>query len=196
VLQFPLTSDTGAAVTFLNAANTESITHQGTALEAALRLALSGFDAGRSGSQIIVLVSDGENFEGDPLTAADEAVQRNVTIYALGVGNPDDGAPIPVYDVNGQVAGYKSEPDGSLVLSRLDETTLKAVAERTGGIYWRLDSDTSAALVDRINTAQAGLLSSRTERRGVERFGVFVALALLALSMEMLLPETSLVNNG
>ncbi|MCB9451713.1 MAG: VWA domain-containing protein [Anaerolineaceae bacterium] len=193
VLQFPLTTDTGAAESFLSAASTQSITRQGTALEAALRLALTGFEAGRSGAQIIVLVSDGENFEGDPLRAAREAAERDVTIYTLGVGGVDEGAPIPVYDANGQITGYKSEADGSLALSRLDETRLRQIAELTGGQYWRLDggAENIRALSDAINQLEDGLLGSQSERRGVERFEIFVMLALLALSAEMLLPETA-----
>jgi Ca-activated chloride channel family protein len=193
ILQFPLTTDTGAAESFLSAASTQAVTRQGTAIEAAIQLAVQGFEAGRSGSQAIILVSDGENFTGDPLRAASAARERGITIYTLGVGGTTEGAPIPVYNDAGQITGYKSEADGSLALSRLDETILRQIAENTGGGYWHLDGSTGSAqaLVNAVRQLEAGLLGGQTERRGIERFGIFVALALLALSAEMLLPEAA-----
>lgn len=193
IIQFPLTTETGAAESFLNAVSTRSMTRQGTVIDAAIRSAVRGFEVGRSGTQVIILVSDGEDFEGDPLRAADEAREQGITIYALGVGGTGEGAPIPVYDANGQIAGYKSEADGNLALSRLNEVVLQQVVERAGGRYWHLDGggDSVRALVNEVGDLEDGLLGSQAERRGIERFGIFVALSLLALSVEMLLPETT-----
>ncbi len=193
IIQFPLTTDTGAAESFLNAVSTQSMTRQGTVIDAAIQLAMRGFEGGRSGTQVIILVSDGENFEGDPLRAAAEAREQGITIYALGVGGTGEGAPIPVFDANGQITGYKSEADGSLALSRLNEVILQQVVDRAGGQYWYLDggADSVRALADEVSKLEYGGLGSQAERRGIERFGIFVVLSLLALSVEMLMPETT-----
>jgi Ca-activated chloride channel homolog len=188
-IQFPLTTDTISAQSFLSAVSTDAITLQGTAIEDSLRLAMNTFSAQSPAAQVIVLMTDGEGTEGDALAAADDATEREIVIHSIGFGDPQ-GAPIPILDEQGQIAGYKSDPDGNVVLSRLDEELLQAIAERTGGLYQRAGAGEAAAIVQAISAAQAGTLDTRTEERGVERFGIFVALAVLALSLEMLLPET------
>ena len=191
-VQFPLTTDPVSAVTFLNAVSTDSITRQGTAIEAALRLAMESFGEQSPAAHIIVLMTDGENHEGDPLHAADEAAQQGITIHAIGYGDPDEGVPIPVVDSSENIISYKTDEAGNVVLSKLDEDILKSIAECTGGTYQRASASgvEITNLMNQIHQAEAGDLGSRTETRGVERFGIFVALALLALSLEMLLPET------
>ncbi len=191
-VQFPLTNDPVSAVTFLNAVSTDSISRQGTAIEDALRLAIETFGEQSPAARIVVLMTDGENHEGDPLSTADEAAQEGITIHAIGYGDPDEGVPIPVVDVNGNIINYKTDQAGDVVLSRLDEAILESIAERGGGIYQRASASgvEITNLIAQIQEAEAGDLGSRSETRGVERFGIFVALAVLALSLEMLLPET------
>lgn len=191
-VQFPLTTDPISAVTFLNAVSTDSISRQGTAIADALRLAVNTFGERSPAARIVVLMTDGENHEGDPLAAASEAAQEGITIHAIGFGDPNEGVPIPVVDMNGNIISYKSDLAGNVVLSRLDEEILKSIAERGGGFYQRANASgvEITNLIAQIRQVEAGDLGSRTEMRGVERFGIFVALALLALSLEMLLPET------
>lgn len=190
-VQFPLTTDTNSAGSFLNAVSTESISLQGTAIEDALRLAMNTFSAQSPAAKVIILMTDGEGTEGDALTAAAAAAEQGIIIHAVGFGDPA-GSAIPILDAQGQIAGYKTDTAGSVVLSRLDEELLAQIVERTGGLYQRAGAGEAAAIVNAINGSleQADVLQTRTEERGVERFGIFVALALLALSLEMLLPET------
>jgi Ca-activated chloride channel family protein len=191
-IHFPFTTDTFSAGSFLNAVTTDAITRQGTAIEAALRLAVDAF-ADKSGTEeFIILITDGENHEGDPLLVADEAAQQGIVIHAVGYGDPVEGAPVPVFDEAGNVIDFKKDRFGQVVTSRLNETILQEIAERTGGTYHRASAGgiEIVNIVNQINEAEAGELGSRTETHGVERFGVFVALALLALSLEILLPET------
>jgi Ca-activated chloride channel family protein len=191
-VQFPLTTDLTSAETFLNAVSTEAISHQGTAIEVALRLALNAFSTRNGASEIILLITDGENTEGDPMPVVDEAANQGITIYTLGYGDPDQGAPVPVYDETGAVVDYKTDQFGQVVTSRLNESILQEIADRTGGTYQRASAGgiEIVNLINEINQLEAGELDSRTEERPIERFGVFVALALLALSLEILLPET------
>jgi Ca-activated chloride channel family protein len=194
-VQFPLTTDPVSAVSFLNAVSTDSISRQGTAIEDALRLAIETFGEQSPAARIVVLMTDGENHEGNPLGAADEAAEEGITIYTVGYGDPDEGVPIPVMDASGNIINYKIDQAGDVVVSRLDEEILESIAERSGGVYQRASASgvEIANLVNQIREAEAGDLGSRTATRGVERYGIFVALALLALSLEMLLPETRTV---
>jgi Ca-activated chloride channel family protein len=191
-IHFPFTTDTFSAGSFLSAVSTEAITRQGTAIEAALRLAVDAFSDKSGSDEFIILITDGENLEGDPLPVADEAAQNGIVIHAIGYGDPVDGAPVPVYDEAGNVVDFKKDRFGQVVVSRLDEAILQEITERTSGRYQRASAGgiEIVNIINQINEAEAGELGSRTEAHGVERFGIFVAVALLALSLEMLLSET------
>jgi len=191
-VQFPLTTDTDSAETFLNTVTTDAITRQGTAIEAALRLAVDSFEDRQGVEKIVILVTDGEDHEGDPLAAADEAASKGITIHAIGYGDTQEGAPVPVYDEAGNIVDYKRDRFGQLVVSRLNESILREITQRTGGTYHHASAEGIEVvdLVNSIRQAETRALESRSEARGVERFGIFVALALFALSLEILLPET------
>lgn len=191
-VQFPLTTDTASAQTFLNAASSGSISQQGTDIAAALNLAMDSFDESVTAKRIIVLMTDGENLEGDLDPIISNAAQQEVTIDTVGYGGAE-GAPIPILDHNGQITGYKADASGNLVLSTLDEATLQMIAQRTGGIYQRAASDGQEAkrLIDVINQSEPSALDRTVQTHDVERFEIFVALAVLALTLEILLPETN-----
>jgi Ca-activated chloride channel homolog len=193
-VQFPLTSDTESALMFVRAASIRSISRQGTALEDSLRLALETFDDRITDQSMIILLTDGENHEGDPLAAAEAALEAGVTIHAVGYGSPD-GATIPVYDNAGRVVGYKTDRANNIVLSRLDEVTLQQIAELTGGTYQRA-SDTGVEVINLYNIIaekEGDVLDERLQTRSVERFGIFVLLALIMLSLEMIISERKVV---
>lgn len=190
-VQFPLTGDIESAATFVDAASSRSISRQGTVIEDALRLGLAVIDERIVGEAIIVLMTDGENHEGDPLTAAQIAAERGVTIHVIGYGTPE-GSTVPVYDANGQIVNYKADQGGNIVLSKLNEPILQEIAEATGGLYQRA-SENGVEIVNLLNViaeTQGAVLERRLQTRAVERFALFVGLALLALSIERLLPET------
>lgn len=190
-IQFPLTTDLTSAETFISAASSQAISRQGTDIEAALRLAAQSFDTRRAAQRIIVLATDGENFEGDPLQAAEEAAQDGITVYTVGYGETR-GEPVPNVDETGNVVSYKSAPSGDVVLSSLDENTLRAIADRTDGQYFRATPDGQEMndVAERVRQHAGNRLENRVQSRSVERFGIFVGLALLLLSLEILLPET------
>lgn len=188
-VQFPMTTDLASAEIFLASANSDSITRQGTNIGSALQLAMNTLAESATGDPIIVVMTDGENFEGDPVAVAGEAFQRGMTIYTIGYGGTTE-TPIPLIDANG-AAGYMVDAAGNKVLSQLDESVLQSIASQTEGKYWRSDpsADEISALITEIQGQEASRLGSRTEAQAVERFGIFVALAVLALTVEMLLPE-------
>jgi len=188
-VQCPLTNDVDSAITFLNAANSSSITRQGSSIETALRLAIDSFDERIAAHSIIILVSDGENQEGDPLLAAQDAADRGIIIHAVGYGG-FDGVPIPFTNADG-LTEYKADRSGKVVLTRLYEDLLVQIAGSTGGLYRQVSGggEEIKSLAGRINAIEGEVLESRLSNRPVERFGIFVFLALLALTVEILLPE-------
>lgn len=187
--QFPLTNDIDSAMTFLNAVDTGMISQQGTVIEDALRIGLGLFDRQRPSARIMVLATDGENHEGDVERVIAEAVEHGVVIHTIGYGDVE-GAPVPVLNARGEVVTYKADAAGQLVLSRLDEMTLQIIARETGGLYHRASANGAEItnLIHVINQAEAGLLDNRVEARSIERFEIFVLIALIALTLEIMLP--------
>jgi Ca-activated chloride channel family protein len=189
-VQFPLTTDVETAASFVQSARSAVITRQGTAIEAALGLALDVIDERVSGGAMIVLMTDGENQTGDPMAAADAALARGIPIHVIGYGTPE-GDVIPVYDENGAQIGVKANAAREIVISRLDEPALQAIAERAGGTYQRA-SETGIESVEILNQLaglDAGALGARLQTISVSRYAVFAAIALLLLTFEMLVRE-------
>lgn len=189
----PLTYDPNVAGVFLEGASPQAATLQGTSLTDAINEALLMLDAVESDApaRFLWLLSDGENHEGDPLTAAQRAIDRNLTIFTTGYGTAE-GAQVPVYDANGNLLEYKTYSDGTLVISALDDTMLRRIATQTGGVYAQASSSGAdmQRLLERLEAAQSGTLDAQTISQPIERFYWLIGLALLALSLEMILPET------
>lgn len=189
-VQFPLTSDFATARMFLDSARPGIISRPGTAIAEAIEVAVSGFNEERSSQKVIILLTDGENHEGDVLSATNDAAEEGIIIYTIGFGSPN-GEPIPEYDPLGNLIGYKRDQQGEIVLSRLDETTLQQIALLTNGRYFRASADGREVgfLADEISELQTASLESRFETRRIERFQWFLGLAILALVTIELIPE-------
>lgn len=186
-IECPLTLDYGAAEIFLSAIDTELIPVKGTDLATAIRSSLEAFEGGASNSRAILLITDGEDHSGEALQAAAEAKAAEVRIFTIGIGR-DEGAPIPVPG-----GGFRRDRRGEMVLSRLDEPTLQRIALETGGRYVRSvtgDVDLEQIYVQGVKaTLEDQELGSKRRQRWEERFQWFVALALVALMLEPLIPE-------
>lgn len=189
-VQFPLTADFYTARAFLEAAGPQTISRPGTALEEAIRVASAGFPQEIASNRVILLLTDGEDHEGDPRAAAAEAAAAGVTLHAIGFGTPE-GEPIPIRDKQGTLMGYKEDALGETVLSRLDETTLQQMVNETDGLYFRASAggDEINAITDAITALNAGELEDQFETRGLERFEWFTGLSLLALTAEFLIGD-------
>jgi Ca-activated chloride channel family protein len=187
-VQVPLTSDLDSALTFVDAASSRSISRQGTAIEDALRLSLASFDERISSASIIVLMTDGENQIGDPVAAAQNAADSGATVHVLGFGTKE-GDVIPVFDASGRVIEYKTDQGNNLVVSQLNTSLLESIAEAGSGTYQQV-SASGVEVVNLQNTiakVEAELLATRYQTRPVPRFEIFVALALLLLTGDILL---------
>ncbi len=188
-IQFPLTFDYATAKTYLRHASPASITRQGTVIEDAIETAMTGFNEERVSQKIIVIMTDGENHEGDPVGAAREAADQGAVIYTVGFGSPE-GEPIPDYDAQGNVIGYQEDNQGRVVISRLDEATLQQVAHAGGGKYFRAaERGAIAGLANEIQSFQDESLESEFNRKQIERFQIFLLAGVISLALAELMTD-------
>jgi len=184
-VQCPLTLDYAAVRLVLDAVRTDATPVPGTALGEAIRISSQCFDPKERRYRALVLITDGEDHEGDPVGLAREAAEQGARIFTIGMGTPG-GAPVPERDAEGNVAGYKKDASGQLVMSRLDESTLVRVAEAGHGRYVRAGS--GIADRDAVYRDIAGM-EEREVRGGFvaqyhDRFHYAVAIALVLLAIE------------
>ncbi|HET6243663.1 MAG: VWA domain-containing protein [Bacteroidetes bacterium] len=192
-VQLPITTDYGAAKMFINTINTEIIPTQGTAIGNAIDLSLRSFgeitDEVKNKSRVIVVISDGEDHQDDPLELAKEATKKGVVIHTVGFGSPK-GAPIPIYR-NGKPAGFRMDKEGNTVVTSLDETTLQQIAQEANGIYVRATNSQAglSLILDEINKMDKQEYESSLFSDYEDQFQYFIALALLLFTLDFLLPE-------
>lgn len=129
--QLPITTDYNSAQLFLNSVNPEIVPRQGTAIGAAINLAIRSFTPDPESSKAIIIITDGENHEDDAIGAASEAAKLGIVLHTVGMGLPQ-GAPIPV--VRGGQTDYRRDRDGNVVITRLDEVMLETIAASGNGI--------------------------------------------------------------
>ena len=192
-IQLPMTSDYSTARMFLENASPELISRPGTAIGQAIGTALKGFDAQRTSQKVIVLITDGEDGEGDPISTAMQAAKNDTLIYSLGIGS-SLGEPIPQYNSAGILTGYKKDFNNEIVLSKLDGSTLKEIASITGGRYYQFNSTNNAirTLMSDLERLDKDKLESQFETLKVERFQIFLLVAFVALVLTELIPDGSM----
>lgn len=135
--QIPITNDYLSAKMFLESANPDVVSKQGTAIGSAIDLGMRSFSANSDKSRALIIITDGENHEDDAIALAKSAAEKGVVIYTIGIGSPS-GSPIPV-TVNGKT-DYLKDVDGETVISKLDEKGLQEIASLTGGRYVRANN--------------------------------------------------------
>ena len=184
-IQLPITSDYVSAKLFLNSINTGIVPKQGTALDKAIITAIRSFSLQSEKSRALIIISDGENHEGDPVEAAQLAAKEGIKIYAIGIGSPQ-GSPIPLKE-----GGLMKDRQGNMVVTRLDEAILEDVAKAGNGIYVRATT-TNLGLGDIVNDIRKldkQELSSVIYEDFNEQYHYFFLLTVLLLAIEMLLLE-------
>jgi Ca-activated chloride channel family protein len=183
-VQCPLTSDYAAARLFLRAVEPVSMPRQGTALADALYEAKGVLDGGGRGNaaRAVLLITDGEDNEGNALTAASELGEAGIRVYAVPVGG-EQGEPIPILDKYGNVSGYKKDKEGKTVLSRADVGMLREIASRGNGLVLRGGASDLGVLelLPELEKLQKGEFESRLSVQYDDKYAWFAwpAFALL-----------------
>ncbi len=189
-VQCPLTLDYSAAKLFLDDVEVGMVPVPGTAISEAIKTAMNSFVNKELKHKVLILITDGEDHEGDPVETAKEAAKQGIVIYTIGIGSPQ-GAPIPEYDRYGRRIGFKKDRNGQVITTRLDVTTLEDIAFETDGKFYI--STTGNTELDKIYEEISGMekkeLASREFTQFEDRFQIFLLLALVVLVLEALLSE-------
>lgn len=188
-VQFPLTADYSAADLFISAVDVDAVPTPGTMIGAAIDKALQSFRKDLPTQKAIIVVSDGENTEGDVSGATKKTKEAGVRVYTVGMGTPD-GSPIPLYS-GGQRVDYKRDRAGSIVLTKLDETTLQQIAVATGGVYRRATSGGNEIedIFNELSALQKTEMGSLQVAGYQDQFHYPLAAAIFLLVLEHILSE-------
>ena len=183
-VQLPVTTDYVSAKMFLGSIDTGSVPVQGTAMGDAIFTAIRSFSAQSEKSRVIIVISDGENHEDDPVAAAKEAAENGIRVYTVGVGSAD-GQPIPFE------GGLMKDKDGEIVVTRLDEETLRKVAEAGNGAYVHAGGDEFGLnpIIEDVRRMEDEEFGSVVFEEYDEQFMYFFGIALFLLVIEMLIGE-------
>jgi Ca-activated chloride channel family protein len=185
----PLTLDIDAIGLFLETLEPGAVPKAGTSLGAGLDKGLAAFaDKGRQ-NKVMVLVSDGEDLEGEVEGAVRAAREAGVIVHTVGVGTAA-GQPVPDFDREGNRTGYKKDEDGSVHVSRLHADILETIARGAGGRTFALTpADLSlSSLASAIEGMEQKALAREYSYRKKERFQVPLAIGLGGLALALLLP--------
>ena len=185
--QIPVTTDYISAKMFLATIGPEMVPKQGTSIGAAISLGVRSFSPGEGKSKAMIIITDGENHEDDPLAAAQEAAKAGIVIHTIGIGSTE-GVPIPV-------AGYKKDylrdVEGNTVISKLDEEILKKIAVAASGSYVRASNSNLGLdeVFGQIKKMKKEEMESKMFTEYDDQFRIFAALALIVLLADFLLMD-------
>lgn len=188
-VQLPITTDYSAAKLFLSTIGTDLVPTQGTAIADAIRLSVDSFDE-NDHEKAIVIITDGEDHEGDAVEAAKAAVEKGIRVYTIGMGLTE-GGPIPVYDKYGNQQGFKKDLKNEIVITKLNENMLRQIASAGNGMYVRANN-TQAGLeriFEEINKLEKTEFESRMFSDYEDRFQYLIAVALVLLLIEFFILE-------
>ena len=183
-VQLPITTDYVSAKMFLNSITTGSVPVQGTAIGEAINTAMRSFSVQSEKSRAIIVITDGENHEDDPVAAAKQAAEMGVRVFTIGVGSPE-GKPIPM---DGELLKDK---DGEIVVTRLDEKVLQDVAQAGNGVYVRAGNSEFGLnpIIENIKRMEDEKYSSIVFEEFDEQFMYFLGIALFFFVIEMLVGD-------
>lgn len=193
VLQCPLTIDYAAFTMTLDDIYSGIIPRGGTAIEQALRTAIATFPENGTADRVILLITDGEDHEGDPLALLSELKEKNIRVYSIGIGTLE-GEMVPAGDGQG---AYFKDRQGQIVKTALKEDVLQKLALGTGGTYVRSapgDTGLERVFNESINSLKRSDQETRTAKIFEERFLWPIAAALLLLAWEAVLSDRKKTN--
>lgn len=189
-LECPLTTDRTSFELSLDELSTDSIPLGGTNIQEALAAALQAFKAAETSHRAVILVTDGDELEGNSGKAVDEIVARKIPLFIAGIGDPSQPSIIQVSDGRGGVKTL-TDANGNVVNSPLNEKQLGELAKRTGGIYVRSTAGDPgvAALEKRIRALAPHEYETVKTTKPIDRFGYPLAAAFVLLLLRFMVGE-------
>ncbi len=184
-VQLPITTDYSSAKLFLSNITTDIVPVQGTAIGAAIDLAVKSFTPETETSKAIIIITDGENHQDDAVEAARRAREQGITIHTIGMGL-EQGAPILEKGKPGQ---FMKDGSGNIVVSKLDAETLGEIARAGNGLYIRASNTEVglSTLLDEINSMQKSLLEEKVYSDYDEKYQYFLLAGLFFIFLEFMI---------
>lgn len=184
-VQIPLTTDYISAKMFLNSISPGSVPVQGTAIGSAIALAVRSFSDQNDQSRAVIVITDGENHEDDPVDIARLSADEGVRVFTIGVGSKE-GKFIPLPE-----GGYITDSEGNNVVTRLDETTLREIAEAGNGLYVHASNKEFGLdpIIEEIQKMEDTVMTKITYEEYEELYMYFLGAALFFLVLQMLVGE-------
>jgi len=187
--QLPITTDYGSAKLFLQSMNTDMVSSQGTAINEAIELAKTYYNDEAQTNRVLFLISDGEDHGGNLEAIAEEAAENGIKIFAIGVGSTK-GGPIPIKR-NGVTQQYKKDNQGETVITKLNEETLRQIAEETDGEY--IDGSNTNKVVKRVEEVLQNIEKTEFETKKFadykDQFQWFLGFGILFMVIDVFLLE-------
>jgi Ca-activated chloride channel homolog len=185
-MQMPITTDYVSAKMFLSDINTNLVSVQGTAIGDAMNLALRSFSNSSDIQKVLIIITDGENHEDDPIEVAKTLNEKGILIYTMGIGSPEGS---PILAENGQ--DFKKDQSGSVVISKLDEVTLQKIAVNAGGVYIRANNTQASlnSLFSKLDNLNKKEFEAKVYSDYDDQFQYFFGFALLILLIEYFIVE-------
>lgn len=183
----PITTDHAAAKMFLQNANPDMVSSQGTAINEALQLAKSYYNNDEQTNRFLIIISDGEDHQEDIVEAAKLMSDEGIKVYTVGVGQ-EKGARIPL-KINGSLIGYKKNNQGETVLTQRKPKTLQAIANVASGAYidGNITEKPVEIIVELLATAQKNEFETKQFSDYKDQFQWFLAIGLLFLVLDVFL---------
>ena len=187
-LYLPFTTDYDAANLFINSVDTDMIRTNGTSISDAIEVSRESFFQSDN-NKVLILISDGEDHEGEALSLAEEFKNNNIIIHCVGIGTKE-GSLIPTYDENSNFKNFKKDMNDKLVTSSLNEEVLIQIAKITGGDFYRIDNINSKMkdLYKKINIMKKNTLNTYEYAQYIDRYQFFLILSIILLMIDFLTP--------
>ncbi|WP_281336874.1 VWA domain-containing protein [Flavobacterium eburneipallidum] len=186
----PITTDYSVAKMFLQSANTDMVSSQGTSLDEAIKLSATYFDEKSKTSKLLIMISDGEDHSEGAESAAEEANKLGMKIITIGVGT-EKGGPIPLRGANGIVESFKRDGNNQVVITKLNKDGLTSIAKATKGGY--VDGSNTKEVLDYVKNALNNIQKTEFESTQMadfqSQFQWFLSFAFVLLFLDIFLLE-------
>ena len=185
--QLPITTDYNIAKTFLSNISTNMVSSQGTNIGSAIDECMSSFDLENGTNKVILVFSDGEDHEAQAIASAKIAKENGVLVHTIGMGGTN-GVPIPMSN-----GSFKTDRNGKKVVTKLNETMLKEVANAGGGIYTRANGYSIGieGLINDLKKLEKTEFGKGKFLTYADHFQVFLAIGLFLWLIQLTLGEVN-----
>jgi len=188
-LYLPLTTDYEAAQLFLSAIDTKMIPNQGTSLSSAIEKAIETVKKDQNKYKVVLLISDGEDHEGNAIKFSNQASELGIDIHTIGIGS-DLGGLVPIRSVNNDAKDYKRDKNGKLITSVMNKKILKDIASAGNGYYFQFSNEghSHLDLNNAIDAMEKRKINSHEYSEYEDRYQPLTLFSLIFFMVSFLLP--------